>query len=76
MYLNVSICLTHAKNAELPDLIIGHKDENSMGPALGGAVGGALFLVLFVSVGVVTLYKRKQVRTNINNQINQSVPYI
>lgn len=47
-----------------------------MGPTLGGAVGGALFLVLFVSVGVVTLYKRKQVRTNINNQINQSVPYI
>lgn len=47
-----------------------------MGPALGGAVGGTLFLVLFVSVGVVTLYKRKQVRTNINNQINQSVPYI
>lgn len=72
----VSICLTQPKNAELPDLIIGHKDEYSMGLALGGAVGGALYLVLFVSVGVVTVCKSRQVRTNINNQINQSVTYI
>lgn len=47
------------KNVELFDLIIGYKDENSMGLVFGGVVGGVLFLVLFVSVGVVIFYKCK-----------------
>lgn len=43
-----------------------------MGLILGVSVIGALFLVLFVTIGVLTLYKRIQVRTNsiLNNQMN------
>lgn len=59
IYLNVFICLMYVKNVKLFDLIIGYKDENSLGLVFGGVVGGVLFLVLFVSVGVVIFYKCK-----------------
>lgn len=49
----------YVENVELFDLIIGYKDENRMGLVFGGVVGGVLFLVLFVSVGVVIVYKCK-----------------
>lgn len=46
-----------------------------MGLILGGSVIAALFLVLFATIGVLTVYKRIQVRTNgsPNNQINYSI---
>lgn len=47
-----------------------------MGLALGGAVGGALFLVLFVSVGVVTVYECKQVSRKKSIEVTWSAHYV
>lgn len=44
--------------------------------ALGGAVGGALFLVLFVSVGVVTLCKCRQVSRIKSTEVTSSAHYV
>lgn len=54
---------------------LGYKEEYDMGLILGGSVIGALFLALFVTIGIRTLYKHIQVRTNgiLNNQKNYSI---
>nr|XP_034334510.1 uncharacterized protein LOC117691820 isoform X1 [Crassostrea gigas]XP_034334511.1 uncharacterized protein LOC117691820 isoform X1 [Crassostrea gigas] len=68
--MNIQTCFTDEEKVK------SHKDENSMGPALGGAVGGALFLVLFVSVGVVTLYKRKQESRIKSTEVTSRAHYV